>query len=336
MKQHPENPILRWRDRLPGREAPEDRAAVLIRGSLVPGGLDDRQLARVEERVRSRRQYRSPRVFRLALVALFLVVAVATVEAARRAGWLDRILPLPVPARAPLPGQPAKVALAAPAGATDSRPLDADEAVAPAPSLTEAVPSTEIAPPRRQARGSHRAVSIDSPVPPATAPSEEIRALDQAIGQLRRDRNAGAALSTLDAYLARYPHGVLNREARLARVDALLMLQRMNEALTALETLPLDTHRRSNELQVIRGELRARADCARAEEDYSAVLARNPDAVLAERALYDRGACRAKRGDRTGASVDLRRYLERFPNGAHAAWARQWMEMSGNSLQKGG
>jgi hypothetical protein len=55
-----------------------------------------------------------------------------------------------------------------------------------------------------------------------------------------------AALTALDAYLDRYPHGVLHREARLARLDALLILKRTDEALAELETLPLDSGRRSS------------------------------------------------------------------------------------------
>jgi TolA-binding protein len=178
--------------------------------------------------------------------------------------------------------------------------------------------------------------SVDRPEPATPAPSEEISALDQAIRLLRRHHNAGAALSALDAYLDHYPHGVLNREARFARVDALLILQRPDQALDALETLPFDDHRRSTELQVIRGELRARSDCARAGQDFGAVLARNPDDPLAERAFYGRGACRAKLGDVTGAAEDLRRYLERFPKGAHATWARRWLESRGGVFTKGG
>ena len=340
MRQHPEDPILRWRDRPPGGEAAEDRAAALIRGSLVPAEPEELHLPRFEQR--SRRWSRSALLPRLAFTALFLVVGVATVMAARRAGWLDRILPAlspapePAPAYARRPRHPARVAAAAPAAVTDATPAEANETVAPPPGPTLAVPAAEIQLPRRKTRASRRTAFIDSPKPAAPALSDEIRALDQAIGLLRRDREADAALSTLDAYLARYPRGVLNREARLARVDALLMLQRLDEAQSALDTLPLDTHRRETELQVIRGELRARSDCARAEEDYSAVLARSLDAALVERALYGRGACRAKRGDGTGAAEDLQRYLERFPNGAHAAWARQWLEGAGQSLIKGG
>jgi TolA-binding protein len=336
MNQHTQDPIPCWRDRPLGGEAAEDRAAALIRGSLVPGDPDELLLARIGQR--SRRWSRSSLVPRLAFTALFLVVGAATVFAARRAGWLDRILPAlsQVPVRAHQHGQPAKVASAAPAAVIDSTPPEASQAAAPPPGPTQAAPAAEDPRPRRQAHASRRVASIASSEPSAPTLSQEVRALDQAIGLLRRDRNAGAALSALDAYLAGYPHGVLSREARLARVDALLMLQRLDEAQNALETLPLDSHRRETELQVIRGELRARSNCARAEEDYSAVLARSADAALVERALYGRGACRAKRGDGAGAAEDLRRYLERFPNGAHAAWTRQWLESAGQSFTKGG
>jgi hypothetical protein len=142
---------------------------------------------------------------------------------------------------------------------------------------------------------------------------------------LRRQHDAGAALAALEAYLGRYPHGVLEQEARQARVDALLLLKRPDQALAALEELPLDHRRRSTELRVIRGELRARTDCTRAEADFSAALSPEPDAALLERILYGRGACRAKRGDRTGARSDLERYLGRFPEGSHAGWARRWL-----------
>ena len=179
------------------------------------------------------------------------------------------------------------------------------------------------------------AQKLATPVP-SPAPSTEIHALDGAIALLRRDHDAAAALSALDAYLARYPHGVLHREARLARLDALLILKHTEEALAELESLPLDAGRRSTELQVVRAELRARTDCLRAEEDFSVALTHSPDAALLERILYGRGACRAKLGKASGATEDLRRYLERFPNGAHAAWARQWLETISKSSVQGG
>jgi TolA-binding protein len=119
---------------------------------------------------------------------------------------------------------------------------------------------------------------------------------------------------------------VLVPEARVARVDALLMLDRADEALRALETLPLDGHRRATELLLIRGELHARTDCGRAEADFTTVLGRVQTAALEERALYGRAACRNTLGNSAGAAADLRRYIDRFPNGAHAGWALRWLE----------
>ena len=195
------------------------------------------------------------------------------------------------------------------------------------PPVIEPGPASEMVRPQEPAR------PIAPPASPrpataaeAWAPPDEIRALNQAIGLLRKERNPGAALGALDRYLARYPAGALAREARVARVDALLLLGRSHDALTALEALPLDPYGRSIELQVIRGELRAGSNCVRAEEDFSAVLGRAPDGPLAERALYGRAVCRVKRGDHVAAAADMRTYLDRFPAGVQAAWARRWLE----------
>ncbi len=311
----------------------------------------------------------------LAALSLFLAAAtVKAYELARRAGWFDRIYGAALPPQAPSPsrsarrlGRSAAVAPARPPMLIDqntvaNQPATLGPKRAPEP---EAVPSE---PRRRQAGSSRRASSVEVPAfapPPTTpkhdpfepapivpptdrpavggtasasppAPSQEIHALDRAIAMLRRDHDAAAALAALDTYLDRYPHGVLHREARLASVDALLLLRRTDEALAALETLPLDSGRRSTELQVVRAELRARTDCTRADEDFSLALSHSPDAALLERILYGRGACRAKSGKTSGATEDLQRYLNRFPSGAHAAWARQWLETIGKSPVKGG
>lgn len=204
------------------------------------------------------------------------------------------------------------------------------------PALTSAIEEKKaFEPPSVEARQSR---SQQKPTDAATmaGPSDEIHALDLPVGLLRRDHNAAAALPALDAYLSRYPRGVLNHEARLARIDALLMLDRAQEALAALDALPLDNRRRSTELQVVRGELRAPKDCAGAEADFTAALAHGPDAGLLERILYDRGMCRTKLENRTGAIEDLRRYLERFPNGTHAASVRRWLYTISKSPTKGG
>lgn len=159
--------------------------------------------------------------------------------------------------------------------------------------------------------------------PPAI--SQDVLEMDRAMGYLRRDRNPAAALGALDNYLGRYPHGALAKEARLARIDALLMLGRYEQALNALEATIFDPGLRSTELLVVRAELRAAQDCRRAEEDFGTALGRGPDARLLERILYGRGACRTKLHDLAGANDDLGRYLERFPEGPHADWARRWM-----------
>jgi TolA-binding protein len=212
--------------------------------------------------------------------------------------------------------------------------MAAIEAPAYVPSPTAARPAS-IEPPPPLPASAQTAHALPAGVSPL-APSPEIHALDRAIALLRRDHDAGAALAALDTYLDRYPHGVLQREARLARLDALLVLKRTDEALAVLETLPLDNRRRSTEHQVMRAELRARTDCSRAEEDFNVALTHSPDAALLERILYGRGACRAKMGKASGAAEDLQHYLERFPSGAHATWARQWLDTINRPPLKGG
>ena len=376
MKKNPGDRVSRLRDRPPGGPDLEDHAAALLREAAAGHEPSELQMARIEQGIwaHSAHHARPSLVLRMALAVLCLVAGAATVKAyelARRAGWLDRIygagLPPSEPARSQPSKRPVRTVATAPSRLASPLAPVAQEPVAllgPAPE-TKTVSSE---PPRRQARASrHVAIaeipaygsattteerkqfgstsmplpadrSPDGPSPSvaSTSPSEEIHALDQAIGLLRRDHNAKAALAALDTYLGRYPHGVLYHEARLARLDALLLLQRTDEALAALETLPLDSGRRSTELQVVRAELRARTNCARAEEDYSASLTHSPDAVLLERILYGRGACRTKLGNESGAAEDLRRYLERFPNGAHVSWARQWLETINKSSVKGG
>lgn len=323
-------PILRWRDRHLGGHEVEDRAADLIRGSLDPDDPSPTALTRIEDRLLSRRASRSraPLRLRLAIIALLLLVGATSVEAARRLGWLDRVLPAWSPTPTPPPpvrpvAKPRRTAHPLPAMVDLPAPV-----TEPAPPVESPAVASEPSP--RPARITRRAPP-EQPEAQASAPSDEIRALDLALRQLRRQRDPAAALASLDLYLDRYPRGVLSREARFARVDALLSLKRVDQALQALDALPLDNHHRSTELQVIRGELRARADCARAGQDFGAVLARPSDNGLVERALYGRGACRIKLGDTAGAAEDLRRYLELFPRGAHAAWARAWLEERGRA-----
>jgi hypothetical protein len=325
MKRKPSGSLLRWRDRQPGGEPHEDRAAALVRSAIVPGamasGLCDQELAEVERNLNvSRPRGRRPsRGLRLALAGLLLLLGAASVMA-YQAGWFAPSSGI----RAPAPTQAPEPTAKRPAGHPAS--VLADDTAEP--NLPAALPE-EIAPIQtvrpRQARTGHRQSSGAAPAS-TSATSEEILALDHAVGLLRGKHDANAALHALDQYFARFPAGMLDREARVTRVDALLMLHRSDEALRALDALPLDAHGRSTELQLIRGELRSQADCIRAEADFAAVLARAEAAELVERALYGRGACRLKRGDTEGAAQDLRRYLARYPDGSHAGWARRWLE----------
>jgi TolA-binding protein len=352
--------LPRWRDRPEGGSSEEDRAAALVRDALAADafavGLDDRRLHAIEENLKTARRARPPLWLRPAIVAALVSVSVASVMG-YEAGWFapirERLRFRSIPAAVPEPAEhltkratraetapvaePAPAPLPAPAPVPvpvdDPTPgLQAAEAARPRASA----PSAPHAPAARGATPApiqKLAVADTAPPPPAaveraqpTAASEEIEALERAMGLLRGKHDAPAALAALDDYLARFPNGVLAREARVARVDALLTLDRADEALRALEELPLDAHRRSTELQLIRGELRGRTDCGRAEADFTAVLARVRTAAMEERALYGRAACRSKQGNVGGAADDLRRYVDRFPSGAHVDWARRWLE----------
>jgi TolA-binding protein len=351
MKEHSSDvdAIPRWRDRPEGSGSDEARAAALVRDALAlegyPVELDDRRLSGIEERLRKECRARPPFWLRPALVTALLTVSIATVMG-YEAGWFaplrERLRFRVIPPVAPEPvehgkrratqaetspaNQPAPAAQDIPAAdvtADDAAP----QVSAPIAAHAPAAKSTS-APSRRRLAVAETQPRLPAVVerPEPTPASEEIAALERAMSLLRGKHDAPAALAALDDYLARFPGGQLAPEARVARVDALLTLDRADEALRALEQLPLDAHRRSTELQLIRGELRARTDCDRGEADFTAVLARVQTAALEERALYGRAACQAKRGNVNGAADDLRRYVERFPHGAHTDWARRWLE----------
>ena len=328
----------RWRDRPAGGSSDEDRAAMLARRALAssafPDGLDERQLARVEEGLMAASRVRPPSWLRPAIVAAFLIASAAS-AVGYETGWLAPLRGLlrfrSIPVAAPEPIAPERKPFPRAPTPGDRRPPPPSPSAGVAP----ATPArTARALPKNVAATIARKVALGEPPapPPAvehvepTAAAEELQALEQAMSLLRAKHDAGAALKALDAYLARWPDGVLAPEARVARIDALLMLDRGDEALPALEALPLDTNRRSTELRLIRAELRARTDCGRAEGDFTAVLARVRTPGLEERALYGRAACRSARGESRGAAEDLGRYLARFPQGPHAAWARRWLE----------
>ncbi len=164
--------------------------------------------------------------------------------------------------------------------------------------------------------------------PPAPAPSSrlalEAASLQSALVELRRGGAAQAAraLAALDRHLQSFPQGSLELEARVARVDALLLLGQRQEARRALGALPIERAGRASELRLIRAELSADEDCLAALKDFQLLVEQPLPAVWAERALFGRGACLLKVGDSSGAQRDFDRYLERYPAGRFAGQIR--------------
>jgi hypothetical protein len=174
-----------------------------------------------------------------------------------------------------------------------------------------------------------------SPVPPSTgafapAPVQSSRlgmeaaSLEAVLSALRGGgpERAQRALSAVDRHLSSFPGGALELEARVARIDALLMLGRKKEARRELATLPIENVGRKNELRLIRAELRADDDCRAALGDFDVLVELPLPSAWAERALFGRGACLLKVGQKAGADRDFARYLERFPHGRFAEQIR--------------
>lgn len=173
------------------------------------------------------------------------------------------------------------------------------------------------------------AVVAVAPTAPAPAPApaqssrlgQEAASLEGALSALRGGgpERAQRALQAVDQHLRNFPGGALELEARVARVDALLMLGRRHDARRELSALPIESVGRAHELRLIRAELRADDDCRAALSDFQVLVDMPLPGAWAERALFGRGACLLKLGDQAGAERDFSRYLERFPNGRFAA-----------------
>jgi TolA-binding protein len=202
-----------------------------------------------------------------------------------------------------------------------------DPPLVPQPSLPQQLREPEAAVPAEPAVVVP-AASAAFPSTPAPAQSSrlglEAASLEVALSALRGGGNGSAAraLKAIDQHLRDFPQGALELEARVARVDALLVLGHRQEARRELSALPIENVGRKNELRLIRAELRADDDCRAALSDFQVLVEQPLPTGWAERALFGRGACLLKLGDKAGAERDFVRYLERFPDGRFAEQIR--------------
>lgn len=198
--------------------------------------------------------------------------------------------------------------------------------LAPQPSLprgpaSEPAAAVEPPPPERATNGASFAPATAAP---GSRLGQEAASLAAALSALKAGGkdNAARALQGIDQHLQKFPRGALELEARVARVDALLVLGRRQEARRELSALPIESVGRKNELRLIRAELRADDDCRAALTDFQVLVDQSLPGAWAERALFGRGACLLKLGDKAAAERDFARYLERFPDGRFAGQIR--------------
>ena len=193
---------------------------------------------------------------------------------------------------------------------------------ATAPSAPRAV--TRVRPAARAKEQPESESAFVETQPPALTPAPgdgargEASQLGDALRALRVDGDARRALAILEDHDTRFPAGALHREATLARVEALAALGRRSDALKALDAVKMEGGELDRSVALLRAELRAAAQrYAEAVDDFSTAIAGAGSDEIAERALYGRGVCRLRGGDRLGARADLERYQRQFPNGRH-------------------
>lgn len=312
MKPEQERPPLeRWVDLDAG--APDAQLGELFRSVADPEPLSAPRLAQVRDRLALGRPP-SPARRRLRELTVVVVMMLAgsslALAALGTAEWWSERRAMP---HAPsLPA--ASVASVVPRRAT--RTLAVPPSPEPAAAVDEG-PSVDepaaIVPVSPRSSASARA-SADS-----SALAAETAALERVLIKLRRERDAQGALTLLDESQALFARGSLALEAQVARIDALLALGRKADALALLERLPFAQVGRGGELRLVRAELRAESDCARALSDFDVLVTQALASPLAERALYGRAACELNVGDRRQAEHDLEQYLARFPHGRFAS-----------------
>lgn len=146
------------------------------------------------------------------------------------------------------------------------------------------------------------------------------------LARLRRDARSDltGSLATLDQYEARFPSGTLAAEVRMARIELLARLGRIDEALSHSRQLLATAQGRARavELHLLRGNLLRdkKLDCSSAQAEYRSIASDpGPRGAEAQWALAE---CLERLGRKQEALLSYRSYLER-PNPRHAERARQ-------------
>lgn len=284
--------------------ADEQKAAELFRAARPVAPLSPEALARIEYGITAKMAAGIGAAVWTKLVIGALVVGGGSVAALLVfGGEQERSAPAQL-ATAPAPIAPPVIA-AQPA-APQLAPPAPEPVAAPRPALT---------PPRR--------VERPSIAPPNTL-AQEAALLERAVKAVRQ--NPAGALVALDEHQVRFPNGQLAAEARRLRLDALIAMSRHEEAAAHARELGKRTPARALELVVVEGEQLMAAGRHRAAlSRFERALADGATGVLAERAFFGRVSTRRALGDALGARTDAQAYLQRFPNGRHAAEVRAWI-----------
>ena len=310
----------RWSD-LPGSDrSAEGGAGVSLRRVKQASEPSDAALARLARGLAAAPapRWRVARLaWRMALVALLIVATGSAVGAALHRWWWGG--PLDAPRK--VPGVAAQLPTRVGHG---GRRLPVAPATSPPP-LAPAPAPVEVRPPE--------AVLPSPPGAPAARPArararfEEGNDLARVFRALRAGGDAGAALRALDEHDRRFPHGVLATEARIARAEALVSLNRRAEALPLLIGIEDSGDGLTPEARVTRGELLAEARrCEEAVRDFDAVLALDDQGATGGRALYGRARCHQAAGDPAAARRDLQQFLARHAGDRFAPAARRLLE----------
>lgn len=157
----------------------------------------------------------------------------------------------------------------------------------------------------------------------------ETRLLQTALSELNVARNPGAALETLESYELRFPKGVFAREASLARIEALVAVGRLTDALARIDALTSAGNLnapRAIELLLLKTELLA--ETGQCSAVGLKALESLPTGPLDQRAILVRARCDAELGHVEASRAELDAYLKKYPDGAFAPRAR-------NELNKG-